>query len=83
MSRGIARLRFVDDGAGLVPRDFYTPGPDTPKGACGLCGGFGKIPDRIDSDRHEVMVACYMCRMYCKGCKAWVKKAGHECGGAK
>lgn len=44
---------------------------------CPECGGLGEYYEQIDSDRHLEMVPCHRCR-YCKECKKWVNREGHE-----
>lgn len=70
------RPDLVDWDGKLVPRALVEGVPA--RGACPNCGGLGEIPEEIDEDRWSTMVPCWRCRRYCKACKAWVLKEGHE-----
>ena len=71
--------RFVEWRGKIWPRSFFDPPIDLPPGACGWCGGLGEIPEQIDEEKADMMVPCPHCRMWCKPCRAWVKRAGHNC----
>lgn len=70
--------RYVWYKGKLVPRCAVEPTGFEPPGACGICGGFGAIPETIDEERHDVMVPCYRCQKFCEACKQWVKTEGHK-----
>lgn len=46
---------------------------------CPRCGGAGVVSESIDDERADVAVPCPHCRMFCKACRDWVKRAGHNC----
>ena len=71
--------RFVEWGGKYWERWFFEPPLDLPKGACPNCGGLGVVAEQIDEERYDVAVPCHYCRMYCKTCKNWVKRANHQC----
>lgn len=62
----------------LIPRCVVEPDLNPPKGSCTRCGGLGRVPEQIDEDRHDVMVPCFMCQMFCKTCGRWRAKV-HVC----
>ena len=70
--------RFVEWGGKLWGRGFFEPPLDLPAGTCVQCGGLGVVPEQIDEERYDVAVPCWRCRMFCKTCKDWVEREGHE-----
>lgn len=72
-------MRHVRFGEHLYPSSLLEPiGPPRP-GECGRCGGLGFYPERIDSEREDAMVPCFMCQRFCKACNKYVRKDGHTC----
>lgn len=75
--------KYVRDTDGrLWPSCIADMAPvNLPPGACTRCYGSGQIRETVDEDRHDEMVPCFMCMTFCKKCRNWVKKKGHECKG--
>jgi hypothetical protein len=83
MSRRVGhRGHWVEDGGQLVPRFFFDP-PDLQyrRDVCKVCDGTGVTLETLDEERYDVAMPCWSCRMLCKVCNKYVKKAGHECAG--
>lgn len=74
--------RFVEWGGKLWGRSFFEPSlwEPLPPGTCPRCGGLGVVPEQIDEERYDVAVQCPSCQMWCKVCRKWVKREGHQCG---
>jgi hypothetical protein len=70
--------KYVDWGGKIVPRSAVKPMEPIEAGTCGRCGGLGAVPEQIDDDRHDVMVPCYACQVFCKACGKYRTKP-HEC----
>lgn len=75
--------RLVEWGGKYWGREFFRPPLVLPPGACPHCGGLGVVPEQYDEERYDAAVPCYHCQVYCKTCKTYVKRAGHECVEAK
>ena len=73
------RSPFVTRNGTFVPRVLIDPWPDDDPKVCGACGGLGSVPETIDEERYDVLVPCEWCQRYCKTCKEYVPKEGHEC----
>jgi hypothetical protein len=73
---------WVKDGGHLWPRTIFED-PNPKPGACPLCGGTGRLVESIDPERHDVLVACHRCQVFCKACDKHVRKSGHACKGAR
>jgi hypothetical protein len=71
--------RFVEWGGKYWERAFFEVPLDLPPGVCGHCGGLGVVPESIDEERYDVAVHCPWCRLFCRHCRAWVKRAEHVC----
>jgi hypothetical protein len=71
--------RVVSSGGRLLPSSLYNDPLSIPPGACPVCGGSGVQAETIDEEKADVLVPCYHCRRYCKECRKYVRKDGHEC----
>ena len=63
------------------PRRLLMPHPSDPPGSCVECGGLGMVPERLDEERMDVMVACWRCTTWCNICGKRVAKSAHVCVG--
>jgi hypothetical protein len=71
--------KFVNFEGRLVPAVIFEPLLKT-RYDCTFCSDTGVTRERIDDERCDVMVPCWMCRPYCPACKQSRKK-GHVCQG--
>lgn len=74
--------RWVEWRGTSLPRGLFDPPLDLKPGTCPRCGGLGVVPERIDEEKYDVAFPCQDCRMFCKTCRKWVKRAGHKCEAA-
>ena len=70
--------RWVEWRGKYWDRLFFEVPHDLPRGACQHCGDLGLVPEQIDEERFDVAVPCQHCQMFCKKCRRWVKRDGHE-----
>lgn len=74
------RSNWVYSGGRPVPRALFEPLDPNPRpGVCTVCDGAGVTVETIDEERYDVLVPCWKCRTYCRTCKKYVSKNGHEC----
>ena len=74
----MSRRSFVRDGDQFVPRVLFEP-PGLGPYSCKICRDTSVLIERIDEERHDVLVPCWSCRRYCKPCDKYVPKEGHAC----
>lgn len=69
-------MALVEWRGKLWPAALFESDPTGPyvKPKCGICGDSGLVREQIDEERHDVMMACWNCRKYCKACDKYMPK---------
>jgi hypothetical protein len=71
--------RLVQWGDKIMPRSLFEADLSHQADSCTVCGGATVMVEQIDDERLDVVVPCWGCRMYCRDCRKYVKKNGHQC----